>query len=423
MRGLTFVSLAAKSLLNRLASVTLTVMAIALSVTLFLGVEKLRAGAYATFTSTISGTDLIVGARGGEVNLLLYAVFHIGAATNNITWDSYQAIKDRDDVAWAVPISLGDSHRGYRVVGTTPDYFTRYRHGRDQALRFAQGGAFEDVFDAVLGAEVADALGYEMGDRIVVAHGIGATSFALHDTMPFTVTGILAPTGTPVDRTVMVGLDGIEAIHLGWEGGTRSAAADAVDLERVRALDLTPDAVTAVLVGMTTRMAVLRAQREINTYRAEPLLAVIPGVALAQLWSVVGVAEGALSAIAAFVVFTGLLGMATSILTGLNERRREMAILRSVGARPWHIFALLLTEVALLALAGSLLGLAIVYGALALGAPLVAASYGIPVGLIGPGWYDGAVVLGVVAAALALGCVPAWRAYRQSLADGLTIRI
>ncbi len=162
-----------------------------------------------------------MGARSGSINLLLYSVFRIGNATNNIGWESYQRLREHSDVSWTIPISLGDSHRGFRVLGTSNDYFSHYQYGQKQPLAFRQGGPFSGLFDTVIGAQVAKDLGYKMGDNLVIAHGLADKSFNQHDNLPFTVTGILAPTGTPVDRSVHVSLEAIEAIHVGWESGAR----------------------------------------------------------------------------------------------------------------------------------------------------------------------------------------------------------
>ncbi len=415
--------LAFASLMSRRVTAGLTVFAIAISVLLFVGVEKIRMGARGGFERTISQTDLIVGARSGPINLLLYSVFRIGAATNNITWATYQDITARPEVAWAVPLSLGDSHRGFRVVGTTPAFFTRYRYGGAQELTFSAGEPFEDVFDAVIGAEVAQKLNYRIGQEIVLGHGIGPVSFAKHDDKPFRIVGILKRTGTPVDRSVHVSLAGIEAIHIGWEGGARTPLAQLVSAEQVRRMDLQPKEITAFMLGLKSKIAVLRLQRDINTYKAEPLLGVMPAVALNELWSVVGIAETALSGIAFFVILVGLAGILTTILTSLNERRREMAILRSVGAGPLDIGALLVSEATFLALIGSLLGLALLYGGLWLAAPMIETRTGLALVGLGPTTFDLAVIAGVSGAGLLLGLLPAWRASRTSLADGLTVRI
>ncbi|CAD5108906.1 ABC transporter permease [Zestomonas carbonaria] len=416
--------LALASLANRRFTALLTVFAIALSVCLLLAVERVRSEARASFASTISGTDLIVGARSGSVNLLLYSVFRIGNATNNIRWESFEHFTQNPRVKWAIPISLGDSHRGYRVMGTSDAYFEHYRYGRGQPLRLAEGRAFaDDPFEVVLGSEVAEALRYKPGDRIVLAHGVATVSLVQHDDKPFTVAGILARTGTPVDRTLHINLAGMEALHIDWQNGVPARGAGQVSAEQARHMDLQPKAITAFLLGLNSKIATFAVQREINEYRGEPLLAILPGVALQELWTLMGTAEKALFVVSLFVVLTGLIGMLTAILTSLNERRREMAILRSVGARPWHVATLLVLEAFALALAGVLLGLALLYLAIVVSQGYLQSQYGLYLPLALPSAYEWTLLGAILAAALLMGVVPAWRAYRQSLADGLSIRL
>lgn len=413
--------LAGASLLNRWPTALLTILALAFSVALLLGVERVRTGARESFAGTISDTDLIVGARSGAVQLLLYSVFRIGNATNNISWQSFQDVARQPDVAWAVPLSLGDSHMGFRVLGTTRDYFDRYRFRNGRRLAFAAGEPFLDLFDTVLGADVAARLGYRLGDPIVVAHGLGREGFAKHTDRPFRVAGILAATGTPVDRTVHVSLEAIEAIHLDWQSGA-PIPGQRISAEEVRSIALRPRAVTAALVGLRSRLATFRVQRFVNEYGEEPLLAILPGATLQELWSIVGTAEQALSAVSVMAVATALLGMVTMILASLNERRREMAILRSVGARPRTILGLLATEALLLGLAGTLVGIAILYAALIALQPFIDARYGLYLAIGLPHWREIATLGVIVLSGALAGLFPAWRAYRMSLADGMTVR-
>jgi putative ABC transport system permease protein len=415
-------SLAWQSLLNRRVTALLTVISIALSVTLLVGVERLRTEARASFASTLSGTDLIVGARTGAVQLLLYSVFRIGDATNNISWQSYQDIAAHPKVAWTVPISLGDSHRGFRVLGTTPAYFEHYRYARARQLVIKAGQPFADLYDTVLGAEVAAELGYRLGDEIIVAHGASDVSFARHDDKPFRVVGILARTGTPVDRTLHVSLEAIEAIHVDWQSGAPIPGMS-VSAQQARAMDLTPKAITAFLLGLKSKVATFQVQRYVNEYPEEPLLAILPGVALSQLWNLIGVAENALLIVSAFVVVVGLFGMLTALLTSLNERRREMAILRSVGARPGHVFALIMGEAGFLTLLGALLGMALLYLSLVLGRPIIESRFGIFVPIGGPTSDEWLLLGAVITAGLLVGSIPGYRAYRLSLADGLSVRV
>lgn len=417
---MTLVRLALKSLLSRRFTVGLTVFAIALSVALFLGVEKLRTGARASFADTISKTDLIMGARSGSVQLLLYSVFRIGNATNNVSWQSFEELTSRPEVDWAVPISLGDSHKQFRVMGTTAAYFDRYKYRNGRSLAFEQGVAFDDLFDAVIGADVARTLGYAVGDPIIVAHGLA--SFTEHDELPFRISGVLEKTGTPADRTVFVGLNAIEAIHVDWQGGGRKSG-PATPEDVIRAMDLEPKAITAAMIGVKSRLQAFGLQRAINEYPDEPLQAILPGIALQELWEIVGVAETALTGVSAMVVATALLGMAAMILSGLNERRREMAILRSVGAGPLTIAGLLLTEAVAMAAAGAALGVGLLYVGLLVLRPWLDAAYGLYLPLSGLTQKD-VIMLGLVlAAAAVVSLVPAIRAYKLSVADGMMVKV
>ena len=396
-------------------------VSIALSVMLLLGVEQLRTQARESFTQSISGTDLLVGARTSPIQLMLYAVFRLGDATHNIRWSSFQAIAGHPAVAWAVPISLGDSHRGFAVVGTTRDYFEHFRYGGGRSLTFAAGHPFADIFDTVIGAEVAAQLGYHVGDRIVLNHGTGALGLAEHADKPFRVAGILQRTGLPVDRSVHVSLQAIEAIHLDWQGGAPMPGVS-IPAEYARKFDLAPKEITAALVGLKNRFGVFQVQRFINQYKGEPLLAVLPGVALDELWSIVSIVEKSLLAISLLVVAVGLSGLVAVVLAGLGERRRELAILRSVGAGPRVVLILLAIEGLMVVLAGSLLGLSGLIAISLFAAPMLEAHLGISLhaGLSAETFQ---LLLLVMATGFLASLIPGYRAYRLSLADGLTPRL
>ncbi len=415
------VRLAVQSLRNRWGTAVLTVLAIAFSIALLLGVEKVRTGARQSFTDTIAGTDLIVGARSGSLNLLLYSVFRIGNATNNMSWETVQHIAEAPEVAWIVPLSLGDTHRGFRVLGTSADYFNYYKYRRNQSLSFAAGRPFADLFDAVVGFDVATKLGYKLGDRIVIAHGLGSVAFVEHADKPFVVSGILAKTGTPADRTVHVSLEAIEAIHVNWNSGGRSGV-DGVSAEAVRHMQLQPKSVTSVLVGLKSRIAIFKLQRSINEYPNEALSAIVPGAVLQELWNLVGTAETALAAVSFMVVVTALLGMVTMILTTLSERRREMAILRSVGAGPGTILGLLVSESALLVIAGVVSGAALLYAALLIAQPVIDSAYGLYIPIVAPTQYELLLLGGIVVAGILAGLLPGLRAYTMSVSDGMMVR-
>lgn len=410
-----------KSILNRKFTAILTILSIAISITLFLGVEKIRTQTHQSFASTISGTDLIVGARSGSIQLLLYSVFRIGNATNNISWESYQDIAQHPKVKWAVPIALGDSHKGYRVMGTTQSYFKYYQYGNHQALAFNQGIPFKGVFDVVLGSQVARKLNYQLGQSIIIAHGSGKVSLHHHDEMPFKIVGILKPTGTPVDRTIHISLKGIEAIHLDWQNGLPSGWKTSA--ENALKKELKPQAVTAFLLGLHSKISTFKLQKDINDYKDEPLLAILPGIALQELWQLMNVAEQALRIISIFVVITGLLGMLTVILTSLNERRREMAILRSLGARPWHVISLLMSESLVMVLSGCLLGVLLLYSLMLIAKQVVLSYFGLYLTVNSLTVTELSILGMIIIIGFFLGLIPGYQAYRTSLADGLSLRI
>jgi len=410
--------LASKSLQSRRSTAILTIFSIAVSVLLLLGVEKIRVNAQSSFANTISGTDLIVGARSGSIQLLLYSVFRMGNATNNISWKSYQDIAQQKGIKWTIPISLGDSHRGFRVMGTSRDYFSVYQYGEKRTLKFSSGSQFEGVFDAVIGAEVANSLNYAVGDEVIISHGTGSTSFAQHKDKPFVISGILKHTGTPVDRTIHVSLAGIEAMHVNWQGAVKKRKASKALTES----NLQPESITAFLVGLDSKIVSFKMQRYINQYSPEPLLAIFPGIALHELWSLMSVAEKALLIISLFVVLASLTGMLAVSLAGLNERRREIAILRSVGASHWHIMGLLITETVLLTLAGILFGLTLLYSGIWLAQPIIEKNYGLFIPITAPNIRELGMVSMLLATSFIVGLVPAYRAYKNSLADGMSIR-
>jgi putative ABC transport system permease protein len=423
MKGLG--TIAARSAWHRRGTLALVVLSIALATLLLLVLEKLRHDVRDSFRQAVSGTDLVVGARTGPVQLMLYSVFHLGGATNNIRMQSVEAIAQQRAVAWVVPVSLGDSHRGFPVLGTTPAFFERFLYGDREPLRLGAGRAFagtlDGLYEAVVGVDVASALGYRLGDRITLAHGAGGPLAAEHADKPFTVVGVLAPTGTPVDRTVHVSLQAIEALHIEWQGGAPLPGLR-IAPEQARKFDLAPKFVTAAFVGLKSRVAVFQVQRWVASYEGEPLLAVLPGVALDELWEVVGIGERALVVMSALVAAVSLAGLVAVVLAGLNERRRELAVLRALGAAPRHVLALLAAEGALVTLAGVALGVVGAAAGLVAAAPLLQARWGITLQGGAPAASQWAWLAGVLAAGMLASLVPGWRAYRLSLADGLSPR-
>ncbi len=419
--------LSVHSMRFRRGAVLITLTAIALSVFSLAAVEHIRQSVKQSFTSTVSGVDLIIGPRTGGIHLLLTTVFRIGQPSQGISWESYQHIANHPKVAWTIPISLGDSHRGFRVVGTQPSLFTRYQYGQKRHLRFKSGNAFTHVNGVVLGASVARKLGYQKGQAIVIAHGLGQTSFQKHNQHPFYVSGILHPTGTPIDNALYVSLEGLELVHQPSHQkmheqrhkqihAQNTALGAQLLSDTTQTTRLTPKSLTATMVGLTSKMSTFTVQREINTYAPEALSAILPGVTLSQLWQISRGIERALTWMVGLIMLTSLLGLSAVMLATLRERAYELAVLRTLGARPFTVFCLIQIETLLVTVLGMMVGGALFLATTAILAPSLAIHYGVDIGLghisATPIYLGGYVLVG----ALVVGMLPAitgfWRARR-----------
>ena len=431
----TLLRVAYQSLRYRMSGVLLTILSVALSVFVLLGVEHVRQETRSGFASTVSGVDLIVGARTGDINLLLLSVFRIGNATANVTWDAVEAISEEERVSWVVPISLGDSHKNFRVVGTTEEFFERYKYGGGQSLDFSNGQKFNQEAEVVLGAQVAVELNYDLGDSLILSHGMADVSFSHHDQVPIEVVGVLERTGTPVDNALFVNLETIEAIHADEEEHEHEEAHhDEHEHEEAHHDEHEHEeahhdeheghshpplgTVTALLVGLESQIATLQVQRWINEYAEEPLLAILPGVALTQLWELVGNVESVLRGISILVFISSLLGLNAMLLASMRERRREIDILRSIGAPSLFILALLVIESLLIVTVGVVIALAGLLTMITLINTVLVTELGILLSL-DILYSSSLIALGLIyLTALLLSLWPAFQAYSASRAVG-----
>lgn len=428
----TLLLLASKSAWSRRGSLFLLLLSVITSTGLLLGIDLARQSAKASFSNAVAGTDLIVGAQTSPVSLLLYSVFRIGQATRNMPYSEFERLQTDARVKSALPIALGDSYRGYAVVGTQAEYFEEFMYGARQNLELAEGRAFQDyavgmpatvLFEAVLGAEVAKRLKHAVGDQIALSHGMQIQqNEPSHADKPFTVVGVLKPTGTPVDQSVHISLAGMEAIHVDWAAGVPVPGAD-IPAELVTKFNLQPKSLTAVLIGLNNRAGVFRVQRELENRPDAALSAILPGVALSSLWQTVGVVERVLLFVAALVALVSALGLTSVMLVTLGQRRRELAVLRSTGAGPRTVFGLLCLESALIMWVGVALGILVLGIASAALGPWVQAQFGlqlVPIHELGSGLM---AVLVFAVFGSGLGLVPAFQAYRNQLQDGLNPKL
>ena len=409
-----------RSLKNRKFTSMLCILSIALSVTLFLAIERIRNGARDGFTNTISKTDLIIGAKGGQLQLLLYTVFHIGGAVNNIRMSTYEDIKSNHLVEWAIPISLGDTYKGYRVVATDENFFEHYRFRGDNKVELLSGKIPTETFDVAIGAEVAKKFKLKVGDPIVLSHGISAEAILNHQSTPFHIVGIVSPTQTPIDTGVFINLYGMEAMHFGWESGVPSG--ESVNPDRFKKENIKITQLTSFMVKLKSRIAVLKMRREIDAYDKEPIMAIIPALSLQEMWQTIGYVEQILFLVSLCVLLVGVLSILISLYTSINERRREMAILRSLGASSFHIFSLLLYESSFLVMLGCLFGVVSLYGVLIFVRPWLESNFSVYLEVQSLSKSEWIYLLGIFIAGTLAGLIPAIKAYMNSLQDGLTIK-
>tara|TARA_A100001234_G_scaffold218855_1_gene228587 strand:+ start:640 stop:1887 length:1248 start_codon:yes stop_codon:yes gene_type:complete len=348
-------NLAFQSLLNRKVTVLLTIISLTVSIVLFLSIDTLRLGAKKSFFGNVKSGDLILGARSGEVQLLLYSLFQIGSPTNNISWDSFQEISKKPEIDWIIPISLGDSHKQFRVMGTTKEYFDKFTYRKKQKLQYLAGTNFKETFDVVIGYDVAKSLNYKLEDSIIIAHGIASQS--LHDEFPFRIKGIINKTGTSVDRLVLVSLEALEAIHKDWKIGSKIPTKIISNKNDYQEQDLIPKEITAAIIKLKSPISIFKIQREINDYEHEALQAIIPGIVLTKLWQVVSVTENIMLSISGMVIVSALIGLIAILYSNLNNRRKEMALLRIVGASPRAILGLLIAEALIISFSSIILAI------------------------------------------------------------------
>ncbi|HDZ32079.1 MAG TPA: ABC transporter permease [Pseudoalteromonas sp.] len=406
------VSLAWSSLASRRKSVILTFLSLLISISVLLSVEHIRQQAKESFNRTISDVDMIVGAPSGQLNLLLYSVFRMGSPTSNINYKSFETLKGSSLVKWAIPISLGDSHRGFRVMGTNNSYFEHFKYGTKQPLTFSRGQPFNALFEAVIGSDVAKKLSYKIDDSVVIAHGIGNTSFTHHDNTPFIIKGILSPTGTPVDKTIHVSLNAIEAIHL-------SPVKQAKLLNNVDSVNTTPESITAVMLGLKSKFSTFKLQRDINNYKADRLMAVLPGVAMSELWQMMATVENLLRVIGILVLVSSLFGLSTMLLASMAQRKNEIAVLRVLGAGPSVIFSLVLVEALILVILASAAATALLSLTIWLLGNWLGATYGLFLNANMFNVETLKVIAVITVAATITSAIPAYEAYKNALHSSL----
>lgn len=405
--------LARKSLLFRKKMSILIVLCLSLSISLLLAVERLRLGTQEAFSGAISQTNLIVGARGGSQSLLLYSVFRIGDPTHNIRWETYEHWKKHPAVAWTIPLSLGDSHRGFPVVATNNRFYEHFRFRGDRRVEFLKGEPAQQMFDLVIGSRVHDRLRYELGDEIFLSHGHSGDgpNVYVHDEFPFRVVGILRPTQTPLDSSVFIDLQGMEAIHWNWFEGAPAEADSAKPLPAEKKLPIRE--ITSFLLGTGEPVDAIYLRREIDSYDQEALMAISPGIELSRFWSNFAFAEKALQLVSALVALSGLIALFLVISLSIQVRSKEFTILRSIGVSRKRLVGLLMIESLFLSMAAVVLGTLFAYASFFLFKPILENRIGVVLSLSAPQSFEILFFLALVVLSAALAGLASLGLYRN----------
>ena len=356
-------SLLLKSMRSRIIPTSLVTISLTASMVLLLSIERIQQGAEEGFNQSISGVDAIIGPRSSSIELVLYTVFHLGRPTNNITTKTVNDVKIRGDISWLVPIALGDSHKGFRVVATEPNYFEHIKYANGQPLVFSKGVAFAELSEAVLGSDVAEKLSYTVGSKIQITHGSVESIGSKHDDFSFVVTGILNKTGTPIDQAIFLDLKGYELLHLGWKSGKKIFNLDDINLSSLPEDALIPKTVTAAFIGLKSKLTLFNFSKNIREYPKEAISAVIPGIALSELWSIVGLVDKGFQLLSWIIIAISLIAMVTLIIASLDNRKQEMTIYRANGASPKFLAMMVLCEslvIGLTAIVGAIILVTIV---------------------------------------------------------------
>ena len=356
-------SLLLKSIRSRIIPTSLVTISLMASMVLLLSIERIQQGAEEGFNQSISGVDAIIGPRSSSLELVLYTVFHLGRPTNNITTKTIDDMRLRSDISWLVPIALGDSHRGFRVVATESNYFEHIQYANNQSLTFSKGGAFSELSEAVVGSDVAEKLNYSIGSKIQITHGSIESTGNKHDDFSFKVVGVLNKTGTPIDQAVFLDLKGYELLHLGWQSGKKVLSLEDIDLSSLPDDALTPKTVTAAFVGLKSKLTLFNFSKSIREYPKEAISAIIPGIALSELWSIVGLVDKGFQLLSWIIIAISLIAMVTLIIASLDNRKQEMTIYRANGASPKFLAAMVIYEslvIGLVAIIGAVILVTIV---------------------------------------------------------------
>lgn len=392
-----------RSLRQHALSTIITAGSIALACGLLMCVWMVKTQSQTAFTQTTTGFDAVLGARGSKLQLVLNAIFHLEPSQGNLAWADYEMVKRHPAVKTAIPIAVGDNLRGYRLVGTIPELFEKVEYAPGKKFSVAAGGKFfgsaPDVREAVAGAFAAQKLGLKVGDTFKPFHGLAFDEKNQHEEI-FTIVGIVAPTNTPVDRVIWIPLKGVQTMS----GHDAKAATD----------------VSAVLIQLRTASAGFMLDMMYNKQGNRLTLAYPVGAIIAELFGKIAWFDQVLTLVAYLVALVAAGSVLASIYNSMSARRRDLAILRALGARRRMIFGAVVAEAACIGVLGALVGYAVYFGLLTGVAEVIRVQTGVVLDVGAKHAVLWICPLAMVALCALGGVVPAIKAYRTPVAETLS---
>ncbi len=403
-----------RSLRQHALSTAVTACSVAMAAGLVMAVFAIKSQTYDAFTGGSNGFDAVLGARGSQLQLVLNTVFHLETSPGNIPWSMYQAIAQDDGVALAVPYAVGDNYQGFRIVGTTPDLFEKFPG--EGGIRVESGGRFftADAREAVVGSVVAQRTGLTTGATVNPYHGLIFDENKRHED-EYTVVGVLEATNSPLDRIVWIPIEGVYRMSGHVLRGTgrnfRPEAGQAIPEEHRE--------VSAVMLKLKDPQAGIYLDQTINRQGTRATLAWPIGRSMADLFDKIGWVNRVLELVAYLVVLVAAGTILSSLYNTMNERRREFAILRSLGARKSTVFSAIVAEATAIAGLGALLGYVVYAGILGIAFLIVRAQTGVVLDVFKADPVLWMTPIAMIVVGALSGLVPAFKAYRTDVASNL----
>ncbi len=405
-------SIVYKNIKQRSLSSLLTMFSIMLGVALVIAIIILRQESEEAFNQTATGYELIVGPKGSSLQLTLNTVYQIGVPIQNMPLNVYELLKNDRRVKLAIPYVLGDNFKDFRLIGTVPEIFTEFEYKKGIRYRIEQGKIFENDFEAVIGSETSQRTGLKTGDTFTGSHGVDSYEGAeAHDEFNFKVTGILEKTFTPADRVIFVTMNSVWKIHDHEEDNQKDSAA----------LSKNENTITSILLKLKNPVYFDLIRRQINDNKYEGInaQAVMPVFEIKQLFDIIGNINSILLVIAYLVIFVAAISILVSLYNSMNERKRDIAIMRSLGATKFTILKIIVLEGALLSLSGSAAGILLGHIAVFFMKNKISDLAGIQISGTTFNIFELYILAGTLLLGIFVSTIPALKAYKTDVAKNL----